>query len=278
MIIIKKLDQTHSIKSAYWLALSVFFSLLLSACGGSDGLGVSKQPPKPKPEAMTQTVLQSVDAFVKVETLTNSLPLNNLGAFSPLQTDSSFSPAAIFTGPCGGSVDIQTSRLVFSQYCVQAGGETITVDGLISFTLSLTNLSLGLEDLSVTRTSTDTTGNEVSETITYTGSFEISNNSLVVSMPFTGSDGVDYEMLDFSLTGSGTTADPFVINGTVSHPLYGSASVSTIQGLVYNCSNLAPSTGAISIVDNNNTAIDVEFTSCSGYTVTVDGVSTSYTW
>jgi hypothetical protein len=136
--------------------------------------------------------------------------------------------------------------------------------------------------------SADTLSMVYDVTVDYIGESQAINMSLAcndISTPaiscsitsdFEGTDGKVYRMED--ITVSGSVSSGFYIGMTFYDPHHGWVDVTTTQPLTYACDKDVPGSGMFSMNGAGGTSATVSFDSCSAYTVTVNGVGTSYDW
>jgi hypothetical protein len=100
--------------------------------------------------------------------------------------------------------------------------------------------------------------------------------SCSITSDFEGIDGKVYRIEDLSVSGS--HASGFYVSMTFYDPDHGWIAVTTTQPLTYGCADAVPGSGMLSMNGADDTSATISFDSCSSYTVTVDGVGTSYDW
>ena len=126
-------------------------------------------------------------------------------------------------------------------------------------------------------------------TVNYQGNIETINFSMQCNITSTfqtsctsssnilGIDGRNYLISNISV--SGDSSSGFNVSATVTDPDHGNISIKA-SNVLFDCAAPdagRPSTGSIIFTSNGENAT-VIFDSCSTYTVTVNGVATSYTW
>jgi hypothetical protein len=90
-----------------------------------------------------------------------------------------------------------------------------------------------------------------------------------------GIDGRTYRVEGASVTTTGSNS--YSVSATVYDPDYGYFEVQS--NVTYgSCSYGVPSSGTITVTDGNGDTMLIVFNDCDSFTVTVDGVSTTYTW
>ncbi|MEW8555538.1 MAG: hypothetical protein AB2605_17195 [Candidatus Thiodiazotropha sp.] len=152
-------------------------------------------------------------------------------------------------------------------------GGTIVLDGIVEFSVN---------------TGADTLSMDFNVTVSYLGESETINLTLACSnistaslscsirSDFAGIDGRVYRIDD--ITVSGSEASGYYVSMTLYDPDHGRVDVTTSQPLTYDCANGVPGSGMLTLNGGSGTFALVSFDSCSSYTVTVDGVGTSYDW
>ncbi|MEJ2621769.1 MAG: hypothetical protein P8163_16395 [Candidatus Thiodiazotropha sp.] len=93
---------------------------------------------------------------------------------------------------------------------------------------------------------------------------------------YQGYDNRTYRVSEVSVTGSETSG--YQVSVRVYDPDHGYVTVTTEVPVTFNCSQGHPSAGRIRIEGANGEVALIEFTSCSQYVVTFEGVAESYTW
>lgn len=171
------------------------------------------------------------------------------------------------SGDCGGSATVtggsSGSTITYNNFC--SGGVVANGTAVVSFSSS------GAYTITYSNF-TVTYGGE-----TYTLNMIVSCDSqgnCTYSEDFTGSDGRSYRVEGSTV--SGNSSSGYNISATVYDPDYGYIEITATN--VTFCSNGNPGTGSITFTGSGGTSASVTFDSCSSYTVTVDGVATSYNW
>jgi len=171
---------------------------------------------------------------------------------SDASTQSSFSGTATFTD------------CTFSE-----GLSTIVINGTVS--VSGTSSSM-----TITANLTVTTDG-VAESASFRGTCSYSGSTVgacTYSASFTGIDGRTYSMNNISV--SGDYFSGYSVSGTVTDPNHGVITISTTTPVTFNCPDGRPDSGTI-VLTGNGTAT-VSYDSCASFTITLDGVGTSYNW
>lgn len=100
--------------------------------------------------------------------------------------------------------------------------------------------------------------------------------SCTMTSDFTGIDGRVYRIEDQTV--SGNEVSGFYVRMTFYDPDHGRVDVTTSQPLTYDCSEAVPGSGMLTMSGASGSSATVSFDSCISYTVTVDGVGTTYDW
>lgn len=100
--------------------------------------------------------------------------------------------------------------------------------------------------------------------------------SCSVTSDFVGIDSRVYRIEDLSVSGSEISG--FYVSMTFYDPDHGRVDVTTTQPLTYDCPTAVPGSGMLTLSGSSDTFATASFDSCSSYTVTVDGVGTTYNW
>jgi len=162
------------------------------------------------------------------------------------------------------------SGIITFTNCNIGGG--ITLEGTVTFTSNSTSFTLIYNNLTVTVI------DEI-QTINATIVCNISSQPFTcnTSTTITGIDGRTYDVSKISVTGSTTSG--FTVSATVVDPTHGIITV-TATAVKFDCATPIegrPSSGRITFTSNGKTG-SIAFDSCSGYTVTLNGVANSYIW
>jgi hypothetical protein len=99
--------------------------------------------------------------------------------------------------------------------------------------------------------------------------------SCSITSDFEGIDGRIYRLEDLTVTGNDTSG--YYVSMTFYDPDHGRVDVTTTQPLTYDCEQAVPGSGMLS-VNGGGTSATASFDNCSSYSVTVDGVGTTYDW
>ena len=99
--------------------------------------------------------------------------------------------------------------------------------------------------------------------------------SCTVTSDFVGMDGRIYRLTDIAVIPLGVGFD---VSATIYDPDYGYFTMYTTAPLAFECANGAPSIGRVVISGESSTSGIIDFPDCSGFTVTIDGLSTPYAW
>lgn len=171
--------------------------------------------------------------------------------------------------------DAETEGTITFTNCAMSDmqGGTLVINGPVDFIFNTVADTLSM----VFRVTVSYLGE--SEAINLTlGCSNISSASISCSLSsdFAGIDGRVYRIEDISV--SGNEVSGFYVSMTLYDPDHGRVDVSTTQPLTYGCTLAVPGSGILSLDGENETFATVSFDSCSGFTVTVDGVGNSYIW
>ncbi len=173
------------------------------------------------------------------------------------------------------SNDAETQGSITFTSCAMSDmqGGTVVINGSVTFSAN---------------TSADTLNMAFRVTVTYIGESQSVNMTLAcnnISTPsvscsmtsdFTGIDGRVYRIEE--LTVSGSESSGFYVGMRLYDPDYGWVDVTTSQPLTYDCANGMPGSGMITVNGSGGSFASASFDSCSSYTVTVDGVGSTYSW
>lgn len=167
----------------------------------------------------------------------------------------------------GGSATVnsgQTTTVITYNQCdtgfgVFSGKATLTSASDGSFSISYRNFTITVDG--------------ETETLNATVSCDAQANCSIVS-DFTAANGKTYRVENSVV--SGNSSSGYSIQARVYEPQHGYVNFSATN-VTFNCSNGYPGAGSLSFVSASQT-VTVSFDSCNGYTLTIDGVATSYTW
>jgi len=151
--------------------------------------------------------------------------------------------------------------------------DTVIINGTMSIS---TNVSGDTVTTTLEYNDFSYTINGITETVDFTMICTVTGTSAScsTSSSVTGLDGLTYSISDVSI--SGNTSTGYNVSATVDHPTHGTVSISA-SNVLFNCTNDNPSVGSITFTAGN-TSGSITFNSCTSYTVTVDGLGTSYNW
>lgn len=145
----------------------------------------------------------------------------------------------------------------------------LIVDGVAEFSTNAeqTVFSIVFKDFRITDTSTN-------ESFFYTMSITCDELSCTISSDYLGEDGKVYRVTDFSITTSG---DLVYAQGRFYHPDHGYVTFSA-DSLLYGCEDPSiPQSGSMTL-EAANTTVNISFDGCTGYTVTREGLGSTYSW
>jgi len=151
-------------------------------------------------------------------------------------------------------------------------GNGIIIDGSVTFSGSQTSFTITYNNLTITGFGETNTVNATITCTSTNSSFSCSTNTSI-----TGIDGRTYAVSNISVSGSSFSG--YNVSATVTDPTHGTISINATN-VTFNCTSPnagRPDSGSITFSSNGKSGT-VTFDSCSSYTVTVDGVSNSYTW
>ncbi|MES9947120.1 MAG: hypothetical protein ABW080_19390 [Candidatus Thiodiazotropha sp.] len=152
-------------------------------------------------------------------------------------------------------------------------GGTLVVNGPVTFNASSSADSLHM----VFRVTVSYIGESHAINMTLACS-NISTPSISCSITsdFAGIDDRIYRIEDLSVSGNDVSG--YYVDMTFYDPDHGRVDVTTSQALTYNCTEAVPGTGMLTLYGGSGTFATASFDSCSAYTITVDGVGTTYNW
>lgn len=120
----------------------------------------------------------------------------------------------------------------------------------------------------------------IEETVTFNGTCSLPSDpqqldaTCSYESTYTGVDGNTYSIADISV--SGDEISGFTVNGSMTHPEHGDITITTTTPVTFNCAGDTPDAGEI-VVSGHGEAI-VTFDNCDQFSVTYDGVLTTYNW
>ncbi|VAW56367.1 hypothetical protein MNBD_GAMMA07-997 [hydrothermal vent metagenome] len=261
-------------------------SLSITACGGGSGSST------PAPKAATLSTTNSQDLSIAATESAKQAITSDSANFLAKSTNKIDSNKAItskvkeivfeaqtLNSICtdGGSYNdtitgsgTTASGVITFTGCNIGGG--IILEGTVTFTGNTTSFTIVYNNLTITVL------NEI-QTINATIICSTSDQVLTcnTNTAITGIDGRTFEVSKISVTGNSTTG--FTVAATVVDPTHGIITISA-TAVKFDCTTPIegrPSSGSITFTSNGKTG-SVIFDSCSGYTVTLDGVSNVYTW
>ena len=267
-------------------------ALLLSACGGGNdstsisttskaadiNSGNTEKLATAATEGARQALLtDSADVLSRVLTAGKTT-----SKISDGQTQQAADTTATISLPCAsgsasGSYDLSTGSgsFIFNNCDLSNQGiANVILNGSVNLTSAANIFTFTYSNFTV---SYNGVSQPVDLTVSCTGSFSTSSSKCSTSSSSTGIDGRSYTIQNFSVQSDGNNG--FNISALVSDPDYGQFSI-TSQSINYNCTGSQasrPGSGSINISSKGKTA-SITFDSCSTYTVTLDGVATSYSW
>jgi hypothetical protein len=287
--------------------------LLIQACGGGGGGGGGSSVSVPTYSGLTTEArvedanAESLSIAAASGTAQSVVADTSGGAFAPRSTTSPESKLVEISPRIAqwiaGTGGLYSGKVVnLSADICDAGGSAIadTNDAETVGTITFSNCGIyidassvmyltGTVDYTITLVSgsPDTLSMTFRVNATYEGLTEAINLSLncvdlsgspscSIRSDFAGIDGRVYRLTDINVTSYGT--DTYYIDATVYDPDYGYFSMTTTTPLLLDCPNGVPRTGAVVISGDGTTSGTISFVSCTEYNVTIDGVSTTYSW
>ena len=271
-------------KSFYLLGLLSF----LTACGGGGGGGASKATitaanSQDLSIAATESTIQAVNAdsanfLAKISDNTSS---NNLIAskIRDITFEATTLGPVLAMCPAGGSysdnISQGSSSASGSITFVNCGiAQGIIINGNVTFTATQTRITMVYNNFTVITP-------DATETLTASMSCSLSNTTVtscdITSTSITGIDNRTYIVNNAKVTGDNNSG--YNVSASVIDPTHGTITISA-TAITFNCTTPnadRPSTGSVTFSSNSKTG-SVVFDSCSSYTVTLDGVATSYNW
>jgi hypothetical protein len=196
----------------------------------------------------------------------------------------------------GGSYQTKSSISPDFQICTTGSASVTLDDSGTSGTVDYKECTIGYGDYNVTFDGavtfriTESTFIYTFDSVTVTSNFNLSA-SISGDLSCTFSAGADYHCsysfntsyagIDYSIDNTAISGDPaggYTVSYEMSSSTYGTISVATTSPITFNCSNGHPDSGSVIFTGVNGSSGSVTFDSCTSYTLTVDGVSNSYTW
>ncbi len=174
--------------------------------------------------------------------------------------------AQLCTGGGSATVEGTETKATFSfNQCnvdgiIMTGSGSLTTNSDESFVIVYRDFTMTVEGESIT--------------INLTASCD-ANLNCTISSDFVAINGDTYRISDTSFTGSNNSS--YSISATVFDGELGSVSF-TSSGMLFNCENGYPSTGALIITDAQSNELNVNFDSCDSYTVTLNGNADTLNW
>jgi hypothetical protein len=290
----------------------LFSILLLQGCGGGGGSDDDGSNSSGGITYTGSTAQATIDASNAKELATGAASGSQQAATSDALTGAAMRPQATpgsmlaelapriaqWIGQLSSSNAARTADI--SDEICDAGGQAVTqsndadTGGIVFFT----NCAISYVDdytlvingtLTVsTNTSTDTMSMvfnvsvahfDVTQAVSMTlACYNISSDSVscFLTADFEGIDGKVYRIQD--LMASGDLFFGFYVSMTLYHPDHGWIDMNTTQALTSDCDEAVPGSGMLTLSGASDTSATVSFDSCSSYTVTVDGVGTTYDW
>jgi hypothetical protein len=171
--------------------------------------------------------------------------------------------------------DAETQGTITFTNCAMSDteGGTVVMDGTVTFNANTSADSLNM----VFNVTVAYIGESQSINMTLACS-NISTDAISCSMTsdFAGIDGRVYRIEDQNV--SGNEVSGYYVSMTFYDPDHGWVDVTTSQPLTYDCTEAVPSSGMLTLSGASGSSATVSFDNCSSYTVTVDGVGTTYDW
>ncbi|MCU7932693.1 MAG: hypothetical protein KZQ90_17985 [Candidatus Thiodiazotropha sp. (ex Codakia rugifera)] len=152
-------------------------------------------------------------------------------------------------------------------------GGTVVINGTVTFNANTSGDSLNM----VFRVTVTYIGESQAINMTLACS-NISTSAIACSITsdFAGIDGRIYRIEDLSVNGNEISG--FYVSMTFYDPDHGRVDVITTQPLTYACPTAVPGSGMLNISGSSDTFATASFDSCGSYTVSVNGVGTTYNW
>jgi len=293
------------------LIFSVLSALILSACGGSSGGSSSPTGPsytgvtapvaieseataesvgvktaEATQEVISQQAAQDANPFgASITTLDSSLNQTLINLARSVAENSvnlplgvTFNATQVDPSLCGGTISIDDNlwdniqsdpvnvllngTITLTNVCtIDPTLGTITINGTLRFTETATSMSIQFINFTVTDGS-------INQTFNMTISCDDTTGCSILS-DYQGDDGKVYRVADMSISGSGT--GPYFFSADFYHPDLGMSSITTTDGIYFNCSNGQPSAGTIQYTGDNGSSGSITFNSdCTTYDGTWD--------
>lgn len=209
----------------------------------------------------TGVIISSSDVVDQANQLVNTTyQLHKL----PLATDVSSQAC-----PNGGSANISDTATQSNITIVYSNCrfDDVSATGTAVISISDTTFSISYTDFRITVDGETTVLN-------MTVSCNSTGTSCTITSDFVGANGRSYRVTDTTVSGNSSTG--YNVSATVFDGEHGSITVNATN-VTFNCDNGLPGTGTVTFSDGSTTAT-VTFDSCSSYTLTIDGVGTTYDW
>jgi hypothetical protein len=289
----------------------LFSLLLLQGCGGGGG-GSDDPSPSSGTTYTGSTAEATIDASNAKELATGAAsgsqqavasdalpnfamrpqptPMTKLGEVTPriaqwigqLRSSNAAKSVDLTDELCdaGGSANAQTNDAetqgsINFNNCAMSDleGGTIVIDGAVTFSVNTSADSLS----AVYRVTVSYLGDTQAINMTLAcSSISTTSASCAMTSDFEGIDGRVYRIADLSVSGS--EASGFYVSMSFYDPDHGQVEITTTQPLTYDCTEAVPGSGMLTLSGANGSSATVSFDNCGSYTVTVDGVGTTYDW
>jgi len=257
---------------------------IIAGCSSDSGTSpatITAENSKDLAVAATSAVKTAVDN----EDTTTFLPKTGTSSFDVLEfskqiAQRSFATEDIssyFCQPGGTAIaeGSETSGSITLTNCdVGSGFESVVLNGTMSFSSNSSGTSFTASfNLSITE-------NGVTETISGSASCTVDQSSGAENCTYnintTGIDGRTYNVSDVSVSGSSFSG--YTVSGSVNDPDHGAITINTTTPITFGgCPGGAPDGGEMTFNSQNVTAT-VTFNADCTFTVTLDGVPTTYNW
>lgn len=275
--------------NSLYLCSGLLSAAMLVGCGGSSGGGSVGATAANITTDNAKTL--AVAATESSKSATASDTPTGFGSFG--------SPKTRVSNIANKAINLPSENTSYSN-TVCIGGGTVDITGLENADPNATsfNLNMTFTDCDVGYGSVIQSGSASYSGSIDGGSYTITYNNLRItyngqtdtingSISCNGS-GVCSENLTLNgeLTGrtyqtenmqvSGNASSGYNVSGSVTDPDHGVIEISA-SGLIFNCTGGQPSSGSITVT-GANTTLEVNFVSCSEFTVTLDGVPQTVLW
>lgn len=220
-------------------------------------------------EEVGTAVVEGLKNVVASDSAPSSIP-GSLRGTPDSRIDASYlcgSGSADYTVSSNGS----SGTLTYTNCTYSSGGYSITYNGSMSFSYSSTSYSISYNNF----TFTDSNGYSES----FSGSLSCTTTASSYDCDYSttvASGSVSYSVSNTSLTGDATSG--YSASYTMTSSTYGTITVTTTSPITFNCTNGYPDSGEISFTGENGSSGSLTFDNCSSYTITINGVGTSYNW